>query len=182
MICGVRGVRGGFPVNALRTDMRLALDTFPPGFEDGDGLPGWIASEVGPVVEAARAYDELLVGMTNGPYMLVLKADNFGRFVAEAQRNPHQRVTIRWGPLYDQGRTWIVTPVESPDTYTLTFRLPKLLSRWVFATSEDVRQRAWQVKQDFFSTIVIYRYVEGRDWLIRLEFDPEETLRQVSQM
>ncbi len=173
---------GAFPVNELRGELRSVLDTSPPGFEDRTGLPEWIASEIGPVIDASRAYEELLVGMTNGPYMLVLKADNFDRFIHEAQINPHHRVTIRWGTQYDHGRTWIVTPAEGPQTYTLTFRLPRLLSKWVFATSGEVRQRAWQIKQDFFSTIVIYRYVEGRDWLFRLEFDPEETLRQVGQM
>lgn len=59
------------------------------------------------------------------------------------------------------------------------FALPAAVADWVFDENGDARRRAWQFKQKFLSSITLYRYVNGRDRLYRLVFDPEETAATV---
>lgn len=115
--------------------------------------------------------------MANGPYMLLMKADEPRAFLNYASRkNQRHRVIITWSKRIDDGRTWTILPADDSNAYRLSFRLPEALSRWVFGDPRDIRERALQVKGDLFSSITIYRYLDGRDYLFRLEFDPKRAL------
>jgi hypothetical protein len=109
--------------------------------------------------------------------MLVLKADNAHAFLDYAMQSPCHRVIITWNWREHRRRTWEITPSENPNrpAYRLTFRLPEMFSRWVFGTFKGIQKRAWQTKEACFFDITIYRHLDERDYLFRLEFDRKET-------
>lgn len=167
-------------VNKIRYTLRKSLGTLPPEIENqynydfNDNL-------LEPVVSMARQYNELFVAMANGPFMLVLKADNPDAFISFAIEYPRHRVRISWSEAIDDGQTWLISPVDSRMSYQLSFKLPEILKRWIFETSDNVRTRALQVKQELLSVMTIYRLSQGKDQLFRLEFDMENTRRYISE-
>jgi hypothetical protein len=164
--------RGAF-IAALRRAFRAELQILP---EIGQALnwqqplPPLLAQSITPALHAARDFNELFVGMANGPFMLVLRAADPRRFLAYADQNPAHEISIRWTSREDNGRTWTLRPRANPDAYELKFRLPEKLSEWVFSSS-DVRQAALYAKQQLMSDITIYRYEQDRDLLIRLKYN-----------
>jgi hypothetical protein len=130
---------------------------------------------LGPAIEIARQYDELFIAMAKGPYMLLLKDENYDNFLNYAKEYPRHKVHISWSMQDDDGRTWTIRPAESDriNRYKISFKLPDILAKWIFSVPDNVRQRAIQTKEDYFSTISIYRYVEGKDYLFRLEYEPK---------
>ncbi len=173
-------IRGrGELVLSVRNILRNTLGTMPSDIETQIYEDSQLRNALEPVTNVAREYNELFVAMANGPYMLLMKADNPQFFLDYARERPRHRVTIRWNRQIDNGRTWIIAPSEDGNAYTLSFRLPELLSRWIFNVKDGVRERALQTKQTFFSNIAVYRYIDGQDFLFRLEFDLESTRRQV---
>lgn len=168
-------------VTSIRYVLRRELGTMPLNVESQ--YPDDVISNlVEPVVSVAKGYDELLVAMANGPFMLVLKADNPGAFIRYATDNPRHKVNIHWDRMIDDGQTWLVNPADGSSAYSLSFKLPEILKSWVFETSENTRKRAFQAKQEFLSVITIYRLVEGKDQLFRLEFDAESTRRYTDEI
>lgn len=172
-------------VSIVRNTLRRNLGTWPeevrPQFEEA---PYYVVSALDPVISATHRYDELLVAMANGPFMLLLKADNVRAFLGYSDRNPRHKITIGWSSQIDNGKTWEITPVENFSNlpnYRLTFRLPARLVKWIFGGEHDIRRRALQVKEKFFSDIMIYRYIDERDSLYRLQFDAEATREKVQE-
>lgn len=167
-------------VLGVRHIIRESLGTLPPidiPEEDRPRIMPWIREALEPIITVSNQYDELFVAMANGPYMLLLKADNPTSFRDYAIEHPRHKVTIKWSPQIDNGKTWIVKPTENladgRSAYSLSFKLPEIISRWIFEASEDARKRALKVKEDVFSSITIYRHEEDQDYLIRLDFDSE---------
>ena len=157
----------------IRNHMRRELGTMPSGiFGHGQFAKESIKEALRPAISSAREYGQLFVAMTNGPYMLLLKADNPIKFLNYVETYPQHRVRISWGSRIDNGRTWIITPEEDQAQYKLSFRLPEIFYRWIFETQKGAVQRAFQTKSTYFRTISIYHQYEGRDHLIKLEYDP----------
>ncbi len=165
----------GKVVSRVRDILRRQLETLPMGLEYQTYDIPLLRNELEPVITVARQYNELFVAMANGPFMLLLKADDPNAFLTYARQHPRQRVNITWSRRIDNGRTWEIIPTEDRTAYRLSFRPPEILARWIFGVPDDVRGRALQTKQEYFSNITIYRYVDGRDHLFRLEFDLEST-------
>lgn len=174
--------RKGF-ISSIRSILRRRLDTQPPGIES-DRTRDLISEErvsgyLSPVVEKAKEFDELFVAMVNGPYMILLKADNPQNFIAYATEHPQHEVIIHWNPDIELGGPWVIQPANSSgnDAYKLTFRLPKAFAKYIFGgtnTVPEIRERAIDTKRKFFSSITIYRY-SSEDQLIRLKFDLKAT-------
>jgi len=167
-------------VTSMRYVLRRELGTMPLNVESQYHYD-FNSDLIEPVISVARKYDELFVAMANGPFMLVLKADNPSAFIRYATDNPRHKVNIHWNRVIDEGQTWIVNPANGSLAYSLSFKLPEILKSWVFETSEDARKRAFQAKQKFLSVMTIYRLVEGKDQLFRLEFDAESTRRYTDE-
>jgi hypothetical protein len=151
-----------------------------------DNINPLIIDSLRRVVDEAHSYGELFVAMSNGPYMLLLKADNANTFLEYATRNPTHKVIITWTRGRDNGRTWLIEPViydENTDntnnTYALTFKLPSSISDWVFDIPNKAGNRAINIKQSHFSNITIYRHIDGKDYIFRLEFDLVNTRRHL---
>jgi hypothetical protein len=134
------------------------------------------------VVDTAYEYGEVFVGMANGPFMLLLKADRPQDFLRYAALRPSHDVTISWNPYVEEGRRWEIDPVERLDnvSYRLTFRLPNLLAKWIFASYDEARKRALYAKEQFLSAITIYTRRDREDHLFRLNFSASDTLRQIN--
>jgi len=129
-----------------------------------------------PTINTARQYEELFIGMVNGPFMLLLKADKPQNFISYAKKHPQHNVMIGWSEERDEGRTWVITPKKNEKAYRLTFRLPTLLAKWIFESQKEYaesRRRALDIKEMFLSSITIYKRETKRDYLFRLLFHPE---------
>lgn len=172
---GEETTRRGRLVSAVRTGLRRELGTWPEGIpqvdEQGVQIPH---DELFPAIQIARQYRELFVGMANGPFMILLKERNPGEFINYANMQRRHAVEIHWTKQEGNGRTWEITPRQDKTAYRLTFRLPDKLADWIFTRSDLSRQRALQVKQNYFSNITIYRHIQGEDYLYRLEYDRQD--------
>lgn len=176
--------RGEF-TQTLRSALRRELNTQPyVDFEGRDevrqinqGLFDQITPLLSASVESAEELGELFVGMGQGPYMIVLKADNRTRFLEFARNNPAHNVHITWSSRVNEGRTWFIEPQGCPNGYRLSFKLPDVIGDWIFS-EKNVLRAAMNAKQKFFSNITIYRHEEGNDSLIRLNFMPRDIDRR----
>ncbi|MCK4328461.1 hypothetical protein KAX02_01310 [candidate division WOR-3 bacterium] len=174
--------RGKF-VSGVRTIIRRELRTLPTGVEHQEyDTQHMIRSKLEPVINTAKRHNELFVAMANGPYMLLIKANNPQAFVDYAKEHPRHRVIITWSRQIDNGHTWKIVPAEDGHVYRLSFRLPDLLSRWIFGVTDGVRERALQTKQNYFSNITIYHHTDDQDNLFKLEFDLESTQRHIEEL
>ena len=162
-------------VSDLRDFLRRQMETMPKDIPVDIHDRRLFINIFEAVISIAKEYDELFVAMPNGPFMLVLNAENPVAFVKYAASYPRHKVDITWSRNIDNGQTWLLSPSRDRDAYRLSFKLPEIVRRWIFETSANVRDRAWQAKQDYFSTITVYRFHEGKDQLFRLEFDSEST-------
>lgn len=176
--------RGEF-TQALRLALRRELCTQPyMDFEDGEHvrqIKQDLIEQITPLlrasVESAEELGELFVGMGQGPYMIVLKADNRARFLEFTRNNPAHNVHITWSSRVNEGRTWFIEPQGYQNGYRLSFKLPDVIGDWIFS-ERNVLRAAMNAKQKFFSNITIYRHENGNDSLIRLNFMPRDIDRR----
>ena len=173
-------------VSKIRNILRHRLGTWPEGLEttrtNEYERPQFLIDCLQPVIGRAKSYNELFVAMVKGPFMLLLKAENPDDFLNYVNKNPQHKVIIKWNRCIDGGRTWEIIPAECRGSYKLSFRLPKILSSWIFGTNQDIIKRALQTKDIYFSNITIYRRIDGKDHLYRLQYDSETTRRHVEEL
>lgn len=175
-------------VLGIRHALRKELDTIPSGLsresryiQQGNDV-NTERFNLREVIGTAYEYGEVFVGMANGPFMLLLKADRPQDFLRYATLRPSHDVTISWNPHVEEGRSWEINPVKRLDnfSYRLTFRLPDILAKWIFASYDEARKRAFYAKQQFLSAITIYTKRDREDHLFRLNFSASDTLRQIN--
>jgi hypothetical protein len=165
---------------ALRTAIRQQLKTLTQEPRpEVVGLAGDLVPTLRTAVKAATGIGELFVGMGQGPYMLVLKADSPTAFLTYARAHLVHDVSITWTTDRDDG-IWQISPVMQTvgTPYRLSFRVPKPIRDWVFS-SENVRRAALDAKKLFFSNICIFYSRDDRDLLIRLRFKPSDIRRRI---
>jgi len=175
--------KGSKEVLHMRNYLRDKLGTWPEGVE-GNGF-GYLKDglePLEPVIQNAIELEELFIAIVNGPYILVLKADSRERFLRYSREHPRHRVTISWSYKNNKGRVWNIRPADVDDIddmYVLSFSVPDVLYKWIFETNTDARSRAMNLKESHMSSITIYRFDrDGRDQIIRLNFDKEATKRR----
>lgn len=167
-------------VATIRYALRSNLEILP-SIHKSYSIPQTMIAALQPVIEAARNYDQLFVAMANGPYMLVMKANEPISFVNYAQEYPNHEIDIRWSRLVDNGLTWMVHPLNEPNAYRLSFRLPTIFSNWIFGNPDHVRKRARHIKGEYFSNITVYYRDERRDYLFKLRYDPSRIDRHLQE-
>lgn len=171
-----------FFVANLRTHIRSVLGTWPldvpvPSmnmYTIQNLLPNVDNFDTG-LLRGVQQLGEFLVGMANGPFLLVFKPESLQDFLNYVGDFPSHDVTITWRRSDNYGRQWVVRPAYDPESYSLSFGLPRLLGDWIFGDEAQAVSRAWDVKRDYFSSITIYRHVAGRDYLYRLIYNAEAT-------
>lgn len=166
-----------FPITWMRAELRKELETSPahllPSVLVHEGLFKQAASRA--ITEFAtalrqRSTAELLLGFPSAPFVLPLAADDHKRFLAFAGSKPDHAVRIR---RRGEGAAaeWTLSPAGAADAYELAFKLPEQIEDWISGVGDEERWRAAQVKEQFLSTITIYR-MEGtglRTYQLRYE-------------
>jgi hypothetical protein len=108
------------------------------------------------------------IGMSRGPFMLFLKADNDNAFLDFCRDRPIHKVWIRWN---DERSDWWITPSGlDHNRYSLRFKLPALLAQWI-ASQANTDAAALDAKRRYFKSITIYHRSDDREEIFRLQFD-----------
>ena len=117
--------------------------------------------------------NKLFIGMSQGGFMLLLKADNADNFIKYAKNNPTHDIKIHWTER-DNGKKWTIVPMDN-NSYKLTFALPKKLHEYIYKIAENKFDEAINQKEIHFSKISIsYHDVnENRDYIFNLRFSRE---------
>lgn len=172
-------------ITQLRMFIRQQLGTWPSSVIEnphwrGQGEGILLDNFLGELFSFLRHYNELFVGMANGPFLVVLKADNVSEFRSYVREHPTHKVTIHWSAYDNGGRRWYIRPVDYYNRgYQLTFTLPKILGDWIF-NSDNPISKAVDAKEKFLSNITIYRSSEDKDELYRLIYSAEDTQRLIN--
>jgi hypothetical protein len=140
----------------LRTWPEIFIDEYEKDYTDFDRILYRHSEEMFDTIES---YRELLIGMANGPFMIVLKADNVENFLSYSERYPTHPVSIRWDRSINNGRIWSIYPSDDRSRYHLSFVLPEKLGEWIFK-NDNPKNIARSIKDEFFSDITIYRSTE----------------------
>lgn len=167
-------------IKKLRYAMRDRLGLLPtlsPAYRQDDPRAGSVHRYIEPIVRAARDIQELFVGVANGAFLLLLQADDPGRFIEYLSERPTVEVAIRWSDDLDGGRTWWIEPewyrdeedMEPP--FRLWFRVPDRLLDWM--SRYERRRAALDAKARFLSQITVFRISHGRTLMARLVMRPE---------
>jgi len=175
------GSTGNSAIVNMRNNLRTAFNTIPLGvrveLHDRDILEPILR----PVINKANMYRELFVGMPDGPFILLLKADDPGAFLEYASAHPRHKVKIRWRISEDRGKTWKIYPVDNPDAYQLSFRLPELLRHWIYRSGSDSRVLALQAKERYLSSVSICHFENGVGKIFKLDYDPTDEPTEISE-
>ncbi|MCG3038981.1 restriction endonuclease [Streptomyces sp. S1A] len=172
-----------FPVNWLRTKLRRALKTSPsyllpqPGSTDekftqaADSAVAEFAS-----VLRQRSDAGLLLGFPSAPFILPLVADNQSRFLKYADARPDHTVRIKRRGM-GAASEWTVSPASAVGAYELAFKLPEHIEEWISGIEEKERRRALQIKEQFLSTITLYRVNGAGVRTYQLRYEPSSLSR-----
>jgi hypothetical protein len=125
----------------------------------------------------ADALGELFLAVPNGPFLLLLRADDPAAFLAYARQRPSHDVHISWDWDTENGTEWEIRPAGAPGAYRLRFSLPDELAEWIFERAEEAAEQAARAKRRYLSRISVYRHVDGRDELFSLTYQPGATRR-----
>ena len=169
--------RGDGFVKRFRAWLRVELGTWPEEVqlpadwsEHGPRFDGQLLAVRDMLRERVEAMGELFVAMANGPFLLVLRARDPRYLVQVLDRDPVRDVSIHWSSQTQSATRWRITLPGEDDSAELTFTLPAPVAAWIFDEGADARRRAMQFKEKFLSTLTIYRFIDGRDRLYRLQF------------
>lgn len=176
-------INRGQLVSDLRYTIRKVLGTLPNELSNKSSSNIYLEKSIEKTLEFAREDNELFVGMSNGPFMLLFKPNARNSFLKFAKQNPNHDVIITRPPDgEDRGEPWKIQPTSNPNAYELSFKLPERLYKWIFEIGKErktISNRALNVKQQYFSSITIYHYENEKDYLFRLKFDPEGTRQYI---
>jgi Restriction endonuclease len=171
-----------FPLGQMRRVLRVALATWAPGGESSDTtFEGAYArsAQVQQVPDGEADYrlpaealadiaaklsedldDILILGFPQGPFVLVLQADDpaaFTQFLRDWQ-SAEIDVDIRYAPATaDKPGEWAIAPLPERDDLVVRFGIPPLLESWLLAEDAAELERATQAERMLFSTITIFR-------------------------
>jgi hypothetical protein len=162
---------------ALRQELGTdqALEAHP------EPIDSYTLRVIRPVIDATRDVGNLFIGMGRGPYMLLLRAEDRVAFLRTMKDHPVERVSIHWTIENDGGRTWTVEPLDRPDSFRLSFRLPKSIAAWIFRQPMVSRRRALLLKRALFPHIYIpFKDLDETNHLFRLDYTPPRQRESLS--
>ena len=170
-----------FPLGQTRRVLRLALGTgvaedetrdvgFEASYARASQSPGEAMGEAGSVLPARplagiaanlseKLDDVLILGFPQGPFILVLQADDtnaFNRFLSDSPAAEID-VDIRYAPSGEKPGEWAIIPHGNNHRLIARFGIPPLLDSWLLAADAVELERAALAKRTLFSTIVVFR-------------------------
>jgi len=170
-----RGI--AIPLPVLRRSLRRVLephlelpsspaeDELPP--ETLDFLRG---------IRAKSTLNDLLLGVPDAPFVLVLQPDDLEAFLRESRARPRHRVRVQYR-FEAESTEWEVIPVSPVvGIYRLVFALPAELDEWILGSDgTSVSMRARHLKGELLRNISVLWTREGYDEMFRLEYEPQST-------
>ncbi|WP_017756524.1 PDDEXK family nuclease [Calidifontibacillus oryziterrae] len=117
------------------------------------------------MIDVIKKYNELFVGMANGPFLLVLKSDDPKKFRDFAINNPTHQININESYPDNNLLELQITPYGRDD-YKLWVTLPEVLRELIFKNTRE----ALNIKEQYFSDITIYSINDEKDEIIRLKY------------
>jgi len=129
------------------------------------------------LTEGADSLGEFFLGVPNGPFLLLLRANDPTAFLRFARAHPSHDVHISWDWEVENGQEWSIYPAVAPNAYRLRFALPERLADWIFERAEQAATQAAQAKRRSLSRISVYRHEDGRDEIFSLTYQPRATGR-----
>jgi hypothetical protein len=171
-----------FPLGQMRQVLRVALATWTSDGESPDTtFEGAYArsAQARPVSDGETGFrlpaeeladiaaklsedlnDILVLGFPQGPFILVLQADDpvaFTQFLRD-WRSSEIDVDIGYAPATaDKQGEWAIVLFPERDDLVVRFGIPPLLESWLLAEDAAELERAAQAKRVLFSTITIFR-------------------------
>ncbi|MCB4763225.1 MAG: hypothetical protein LGB78_04905 [Sulfurovum sp.] len=164
-------------VKKIRTYLRSTLNNIYP-HPDG-AISKKVMKTVDNLITFVKDdYKELFIGMSQGGFMLLLKAENPDVFVKYAKENPTHNIKIHWRTV-GGGKEWEITPMDDT-SYKLIFKLPDKLHNLIYKIAEDKFESAINEKERHFSKISITYHDErdDRDYIFNLKFKRENLERE----
>ncbi|MFF1478262.1 hypothetical protein ACFVYD_11935 [Streptomyces sp. NPDC058301] len=170
-----------FPVTWMRKVLREALGTWPTGVppmtvatnaEQFKAAASVILAQFVDTLEQ-HAAAELLLGFPAAPFILPLVAEEQEQFLSYAEQCPDHAVRLRRS---GQAATaeWTLSPRADEDAYRLAFKLPEHIEAWISGIEEKEPQRILDIKQQFLSSITIYRMNGSGVRAYQLRYEPGE--------
>ena len=98
--------------------------------------------------------DNLFLGFSYGPFLLVLKAEDRQNFLTYIRSRPKHNVDIHFSS--DQRKIWYIEPQGDKEAYRVYFSLPEILGDWIFYNEEERLKRAKEAKALIFSKLTIF--------------------------
>ncbi|MEO3822748.1 restriction endonuclease [Actinomadura sp. B10D3] len=172
-----------FPVTWMRTELRKALETSPLNLLPPASVPegkfrqaAGVALAQFAAVLGQRSEAELLLGFPSAPFILPLAVDDHRRFLAYAETRPDHPVRIRRRGT-GAAAEWTLSPADAAGAYELTFKIPEHIEEWISGIGEKERRRTTQFKEQFLSTITLYRMDGAGVRTYQLQYEPSSLSR-----
>jgi hypothetical protein len=166
------------PLPALRQAVREALETA------GEGRRPWgpvnLPPEVAQVLLQVRnrsEFADLLIGVPDAPFVLVLQPDDLGSFLHYAREHRRHQVFIGYD-FRGAATEWVLRPRES-NAYRLVFSLPPTLDEWILAADSSASARARDLKGELLKSITVFWSEEGYEEIFRLEYSRNEARSRI---
>jgi hypothetical protein len=167
-----------FSVMWMRTELRRALGTSPaqllPTVTQSDGRFQERASSLVSDFAYAlqqRSKAELLLGFPSAPFILPLAANDHRAFLEYASMKPDHLVRLKRRGI-GAAAEWTLSPADAAGAYELAFKLPAHIEKWISDIGEKERLRTVQVKEQFLSTITLYRVDSSGLHTYQLRYEP----------
>lgn len=182
----IGSIGGRSIIKSLRVFIRQELGTWPEGVrvsedtsdsyeEFNNRWPEILDTFRETLRTGVEELGEFFIGMAEGPYLILLKPQDDMDFIEYVNQFPSHQVVIRWTYSNNRQRQWRIQPVENREAYILSFGLPRAIADYVFGDRVASIRRALEVKQEFLSDIIIYRYVHRQDHIYRLSYNATAT-------
>ncbi|MFF4521302.1 hypothetical protein [Streptomyces bluensis] len=152
-----------FPVSWMRTELRRGLQTSPLDLLSNPSAPEGrfrraVTAALTEFTDALRGRSgvELLLGFPSAPFILPLATEEQEQFLGYAEARPDHTVRIRRRGT-GSAAEWTLAPADAVGAYELTFKLPEHIEDWISDVEGKERRRTAEVKEQFLSTITLYR-------------------------
>ncbi|MFE4599568.1 hypothetical protein ACFRKE_01780 [Kitasatospora indigofera] len=174
-----------FPVTWVRTELRKKLGTWtaspgllPTAVPTNDTFREEAMAAIDAFAAALRQNSdaELLLGFPSAPFILPLAVNDHLAFTSYADAQPDHAVRIRRRGSGGSAE-WTLSPLGQEGAYELAFKLPEQVEDWISDVEEKERRRTMEVKEQFLSTITIYRMNGGGVRAYQLRYEPSSLSR-----
>lgn len=117
-------------------------------------------------------YGELYLASSNTPYIILLKPNNPTEFKLLFKQKQKIDASISWTRNQDGSTTWCIHPNDWINGNYLTFRIPDILSEYIFKDNDEQESliRAINSKKRFLSNLTFFTIIDDYDYFINIRY------------